>query len=327
MVRTEAPLIERMTLVWHDRFATSKAGVPQGLMLRQNALLRRHALGNFERLAHRTRPRRRRPARDRGRHARARRHRPLAPLVLLRSAGLAPVGDPAYRRLRPTLAISDGRAFAEDSRLAWHPSASALADLHGEGKVSVLPAAAYTNADQSHFTSRHFLEVGALDPHLRTGWLGRVLDRIGLPDNWLQGVSLDGQLSPTPRDREAGDRQVSGRAVRRLAGVLGAALCALAPPAQATAPSRVLVEATGFRFTLSRTTVSAGPAIVQLAIRGEDRHDLRLAPPRGRASARPAAVPETLPGGVSEWRGDSRGGAGRSTARSRATSGPGCGRR
>jgi uncharacterized protein (DUF1501 family) len=116
---------------------------------------------------------------------------------LLRSAGLAPVGDPAYRRLRPTLAVSDGRAFAEDSRLAWHPAASALADLHGEGKVSVLPAVGYTNADQSHFTSRHFWEVGALDPHLRTGWLGRVLDRIGSPDNPLQGVSLDGQLSPT----------------------------------------------------------------------------------------------------------------------------------
>ena len=51
MVRTQAPLVERMTLVWHDWFATSKAGVPQKLMLRQNALLRRHALGNFEQLA------------------------------------------------------------------------------------------------------------------------------------------------------------------------------------------------------------------------------------------------------------------------------------
>lgn len=50
MVRTEAPLVERMTLVWHDWFATSKAGVSQTLMLRQNALLRRHALGNFEQL-------------------------------------------------------------------------------------------------------------------------------------------------------------------------------------------------------------------------------------------------------------------------------------
>src|SRR5215207_1147337 len=110
---------------------------------------------------------------------------------------LAPVGDPQYRRLRPTLAVGDGRAFAEDGRLAWHPSASALADLHAEGKVSVLPAVGYTRADQWHFTSRHFWEVGALDPHLRTGWLGRVLDHVGTPDNPLQGVSLDGQLSPS----------------------------------------------------------------------------------------------------------------------------------
>ena len=51
MVRTEAPLVERMTLVWHDWFATSKSGVPQRLMIDQNQLLRRHALGNFEELA------------------------------------------------------------------------------------------------------------------------------------------------------------------------------------------------------------------------------------------------------------------------------------
>src|SRR3954468_1892355 len=51
MVRAEAPLVERMTLVWHDWFATSKSGVSQRLMLGQNALLRRHALGNFEELA------------------------------------------------------------------------------------------------------------------------------------------------------------------------------------------------------------------------------------------------------------------------------------
>jgi uncharacterized protein (DUF1800 family) len=51
MVRSEAQLVERMTLVWHDWFATSKANSTQGLMLRQNALLRRHALGSFERLA------------------------------------------------------------------------------------------------------------------------------------------------------------------------------------------------------------------------------------------------------------------------------------
>jgi hypothetical protein len=51
MVRTRAPLVERMTLVWHDWFATSKSGATTGLLLRQNALLRHHALGRFDRLA------------------------------------------------------------------------------------------------------------------------------------------------------------------------------------------------------------------------------------------------------------------------------------
>jgi uncharacterized protein (DUF1800 family) len=48
MVRTSRPLAERMTLVWHDWFATSTDGVgSQKLMLDQNKLLRRHSLGSF----------------------------------------------------------------------------------------------------------------------------------------------------------------------------------------------------------------------------------------------------------------------------------------
>ena len=49
MVRTDQPLVERMTLVWHDWFATSNDGVgQQNLMLDQNELFRRHALGSFD---------------------------------------------------------------------------------------------------------------------------------------------------------------------------------------------------------------------------------------------------------------------------------------
>ena len=51
MVRTSRPLAERMTLVWHDWFATSNDGVGnQKLTLRQNELFRGHALGSFEQL-------------------------------------------------------------------------------------------------------------------------------------------------------------------------------------------------------------------------------------------------------------------------------------
>jgi uncharacterized protein (DUF1501 family) len=111
---------------------------------------------------------------------------------------LFPHGDSEYRKLRPKLALPDsGRVFPEDPRLRWHPAAASFQALHTEGKLSVLPAVGYTNADQSHFTSRHYWEVGATDARLQTGWLGRYLDRVGAQDNPLQGVSLDGDLSPT----------------------------------------------------------------------------------------------------------------------------------
>jgi uncharacterized protein (DUF1800 family) len=51
MIRSTTPLVERMTLVWHDWFATSNQGVgSQQLMINQNQLLRKHALGSFRQL-------------------------------------------------------------------------------------------------------------------------------------------------------------------------------------------------------------------------------------------------------------------------------------
>ena len=49
MVRTNAPMVERMTLVWHDWFATSNQGVAsQQLMLNQVDMFRGNALGSFK---------------------------------------------------------------------------------------------------------------------------------------------------------------------------------------------------------------------------------------------------------------------------------------
>ena len=112
---------------------------------------------------------------------------------------LAPTGHPQYAGLRPSLALppNPARAFSEDPSLQWHPSAEGLRVLHGEGKVSVFPAIGYTSPNQSHFTSRHFYEIGELQIGSSTGWLGRYLDRQGDAENPLQGLSLDGTLSPS----------------------------------------------------------------------------------------------------------------------------------
>lgn len=48
MISTPSPLTEKMTLFWHNHFATSQAKVRSAtLMYQQNVLLRRYATGNF----------------------------------------------------------------------------------------------------------------------------------------------------------------------------------------------------------------------------------------------------------------------------------------
>ena len=111
---------------------------------------------------------------------------------------LAPVGEARYHELRPSLGLSEGEGveYTEDERLMWHPQAGGLAQLHGEGKVAAFPAIGYDPPDESHFTSRHYWEVGELDTQVRSGWMGRYLDVAGSPGNPLQGLSLDYSLAP-----------------------------------------------------------------------------------------------------------------------------------
>ncbi len=111
---------------------------------------------------------------------------------------LAPVKEARYHELRPALGLKEGTGvpFSEDETLMWHPQAAGLAQLHAEGKVTAFPAIGYDPPDESHFTSRHYWEVGELNAQARSGWMGRYLDVAGQAGNPLQGLSLDYALAP-----------------------------------------------------------------------------------------------------------------------------------
>ena len=65
--------------------------------------------------------------------------------------------------------------------------------------------------------------------------------------------------------------------VRLLIAAMLAAVASIGGSASATvAPARVQVSAQEFSYALSRRTVVAGPAIVELYNLGEDPHDLRM---------------------------------------------------
>jgi hypothetical protein len=71
----------------------------------------------------------------------------------------------------------------------------------------------------------------------------------------------------------------------------------LAFPAQAAAPARLLVSAQEFRLTLSRASIKAGPAIVQLQNFGQDDHNLNL---QRIGGTRVYAIDTVSPGNVGE---------------------------
>ena len=77
----------------------------------------------------------------------------------------------------------------------------------------------------------------------------------------------------------------------KLAAV-GAVVAGLLAP-NAAAPARLGVSAKEFSFSLSRTTLRRGPAVIELDNFGEDVHDLRL---RRVGGARTYGVPVTKPG-------------------------------
>jgi len=78
----------------------------------------------------------------------------------------------------------------------------------------------------------------------------------------------------------------------RLAAFFLACTCAVASAATRP-PARVQVSAQEFSFTLSRASIKAGPAIVELANFGEDPHDLRM---RRVGGKRIYATPVVQPG-------------------------------
>jgi uncharacterized cupredoxin-like copper-binding protein len=89
-----------------------------------------------------------------------------------------------------------------------------------------------------------------------------------------------------------------GRPTKRAEVATGAEVAKRAVP-----PARLMVEAREFNLVLSRQDMRAGPAIVQLVVRGEDGHDLHIVRRSGGAAR---TIAETRPGDTATWSGSLR---------------------
>lgn len=128
---------------------------------------------------------------------------------------LAPAAQSgAIADVRRGLALPESAGLAGTNDFLAHPALNAglnggIAGLYAAGRIGFLPGIDYANPDLSHFNSRHFWETGLITQRDSAGWLGRWLDRNGTAENPLQGLSLDGMLSPVLRSAVAPVASVS----------------------------------------------------------------------------------------------------------------------
>jgi uncharacterized protein (DUF1501 family) len=100
---------------------------------------------------------------------------------------LVPYTDTFYYSRRPTLAVPAGRvlqvgADSSGAALGLHPRLTGLREIFNQGRLAIVQRAGYANSSRSHFQG---LDIwGSADPNAPqgTGWIGRYLDSIPLPD-------------------------------------------------------------------------------------------------------------------------------------------------
>lgn len=93
---------------------------------------------------------------------------------------IAPVGDPDYARLRPTIAVPAATGIPTGDRMfALHPGLAPLKPLWDAGTLGAVHAVGSPDGSRSHFLATEELERAAPGTTLRTGWLDRVLGATG----------------------------------------------------------------------------------------------------------------------------------------------------
>lgn len=110
-----------------------------------------------------------------------------------------PHAEPAYYRLRPTIAIprpdgADASAIDLDSRFGLHPALKALKPLWDAKQLAIVEAVGSPDPTRSHFDAQDYMESGT--PGLKAtpdGWLNRAMLKEAQPSP-VRAVSLSPDL-------------------------------------------------------------------------------------------------------------------------------------
>ena len=121
-------------------------------------------------------------------------------VVMLRGAvdGLnvvAPVGDPNYARLRPTIALpasgQEGGALKLDNYFGLHPSLAPLLPLWEQKKLAFVHASGSPDVTRSHFDAQDYMESATPGrKSTQDGWMNRLVTLLPGTSNPTRALSI-----------------------------------------------------------------------------------------------------------------------------------------
>ena len=120
-------------------------------------------------------------------------------------SAVAPVSDPRYHDLRPTIGLDEAKALGLDATFGMHPALAALRPLYDGGRLAFVHAVGNPAASRSHFDAQSYWEAGDDGPAPDgRGWLGRYLATTsGAPGAVARGVAINVTLTPSLRGSDA----------------------------------------------------------------------------------------------------------------------------
>lgn len=115
---------------------------------------------------------------------------------------VAPIADPAYYKIRPSLAIPEDKALTLGSGFGLHPAMKELSLLYADKKLAIVQGVGYPSPNRSHFRSIDIWQTAAPEKLEETGWLGRYLDGCRDRDEIFPAINLDSSMPKTLVGRE-----------------------------------------------------------------------------------------------------------------------------
>jgi uncharacterized protein (DUF1501 family) len=126
---------------------------------------------------------------------------------------LVPFREPAYYRMRPSIAIPQpgarqGAALDLDGFFGLHPVLAPLKQFYDRGMLSAVQAVGSPSATRSHFDAQYFMETAVPDVKtIRDGWLNRALAASDPSDpdghRFLRAVAMSDRLPVALKGSEA----------------------------------------------------------------------------------------------------------------------------